>query len=157
MEACPDISELEHFLIGDPDADHAASIRNHASSCTACQASLDDIRANLQIVGPIQQAMNRSDPNSAHAADPTPETIGSYRVFRELGRGGMGIVYEAQQLNPQRSVAIKVLNASWNTDGRVALMFRREAHALGRLRHPAIAAIHEAGQTAETVIFAWSR
>ncbi len=56
----------------------------------------------------------------------------------------MGVVYEAEQANPKRSVAIKVLRAGRWTDGRIERMFRREAHVLARLKHPAIAAIFQA-------------
>ncbi|MDX2115819.1 MAG: serine/threonine-protein kinase [Planctomycetota bacterium] len=69
--------------------------------------------------------------------------LGSYVLLREVGRGGMGVVYEAQQDAPRRRVALKVMKAGvWNTLQRTR--FRREADALGRLNHPNIAAVYEA-------------
>jgi predicted Ser/Thr protein kinase len=77
-----------------------------------------------------------------------PERIGPYRIVRLLGEGGMGVVYEAEQESPRRPVALKVLRAAAVPDDRRATLLRREAAALARLRHPGIAAVHEAGVTA---------
>ncbi len=75
-----------------------------------------------------------------------PSQVSGYTIIRELGRGGMGVVYEAEQHDPRRRVAVKVLAGPWASEqGRHR--FRREWQALARLRHPAIATIFEAGQT----------
>ncbi|MFT4541674.1 MAG: serine/threonine protein kinase/WD40 repeat protein [Planctomycetota bacterium] len=79
-----------------------------------------------------------------------PERIGSYRVLRELARGGMGIVYVAEQDNPRRRVALKIVRQALVT-GELLQRFRREARLLGLLHHPGIAQIYEANtyQTSE--------
>ncbi len=77
----------------------------------------------------------------------TPDRIGHYTIIREIGRGGMGIVYEAEQQDPRRTVALKVVRGGVYVDEHKLKLFRREAQALARLRHPGIAAIHEAGRT----------
>ncbi len=75
---------------------------------------------------------------------PMPERIGRYVVKGLIGRGGMGIIYEAEQESPKRRVAIKVLQPS--AVSRILLLrFQHEAHILGQLQHPGIAQIHEAG------------
>jgi len=76
------------------------------------------------------------------------ETIGPYRIVRRIGVGGMGIVYEAEQKNPTRRVALKVLRAG-ALDPRLLRRFEVEAQVLGWLDHPGIARIFEAGM-AET-------
>ncbi len=73
-----------------------------------------------------------------------PERIGDYTILRQLGQGGMGIVYEAEQESPKRRVAIKLLHPMHATIDRLR-RFRQEAELLGRLQHPGIAQIHEAG------------
>ena len=79
--------------------------------------------------------------------DPGHErTIGGYRILRRIGEGGMGIVYEAEQEHPRRRVALKVIRGGLADERRLRL-FEREMQALARLRHPAIAAIYQAGQT----------
>jgi len=73
-----------------------------------------------------------------------PSTIGSFRIVRRLGEGGMGIVYEAEQEHPRRTVALKVIKSGLD-DPRLARRFEQELLALGRLQHPGIAQIYEAG------------
>src|SRR5258705_264758 len=73
---------------------------------------------------------------------------GRYRFERELGRGGMGIVFAAQDLEQDRLVAVKLLLAG--PDGRegseeIARRFRREFRAVQRLSHPNIVAVHDSG------------
>jgi len=72
--------------------------------------------------------------------------VPGYKIVREIGRGGMGIVYEAEQQDPHRRVALKVLRAV-HVDQYHVRLFRREIQTLARLNHPAVATIYEAGHT----------
>jgi len=75
-----------------------------------------------------------------------PREIGKYRIIALVGEGGMGTVYQAEQENPRRMVALKVIRGGWsNLD--LLRRFELEAEALGRLQHPGIAQIYEAGAT----------
>jgi serine/threonine protein kinase len=74
----------------------------------------------------------------------TPRKIGQYRIIRVIGSGGMGIVYEGIQENPKRKVAIKVMR-SGVTSRSAMRRFEYESQVLGRLSHPAIAKVFEAG------------
>ncbi len=76
--------------------------------------------------------------------DAVPVRVGSFRIIKKIGHGGMGVVYEAQQERPRRTVALKLLHVGFTSDG-VIKRFLREADLLGRLQHPAIAQVHEAG------------
>ena len=75
--------------------------------------------------------------------------IGAYTVVREIGRGGMGVVYEAEQNRPRRRVALKVILGGRHVDATTVRRFEREADSLARLKHPGIAAIYESGCTDE--------
>jgi tetratricopeptide (TPR) repeat protein len=72
--------------------------------------------------------------------------VAHYRIVRELGRGAMGVVYEAFDLRLERCVALKVLGAAISADAEVRRRFVREAQAAARLSHPNIAAVHDAGE-----------
>jgi len=71
----------------------------------------------------------------------------NFRIVRKLGEGGMGVVYEAEQLHPRRPVALKVIRGGDFVGEHALKLFQREAQALARLKHPGIAAIYEAGET----------
>ncbi len=73
-----------------------------------------------------------------------PESIGGYRIISVIGEGGMGVVYEAEQADPKRRVALKVIRADVVTTELLA-RFRQEASVLAHLRHPGIAQIYDAG------------
>lgn len=80
-----------------------------------------------------------------HENDRPPlETIGSYRVLEVLGQGGMGVVYRARQSRPEREVALKLIRPELLTHSAGARL-EREAELLGRLQHPGIARVYEAG------------
>jgi serine/threonine protein kinase len=78
---------------------------------------------------------------------PDPALIGDYKIVRRLAEGGMGVIYEAEQLSPQRKVAIKVMRSGQLASDREKRLFEREAEALGRLVHGGIATIFESGIT----------
>src|SRR2546426_5724562 len=85
---------------------------------------------------------------------PAVGTLGEFRLIREIGRGGMGIVYEAEQESLARRVALKVLPAGAALDERLAIRFLREARAAGRLRHPGIIPVYTSGRAEGVLYFA---
>jgi WD40 repeat protein/serine/threonine protein kinase len=75
-----------------------------------------------------------------------PERIGDYRILREIGRGGMGIVYEAEQVSLGRHVALKVLPQPMLPNPRQRQRFEREARAAARLHHTNIVPVFGVGE-----------
>lgn len=75
----------------------------------------------------------------------TSEPLGDFRLIREVGRGGMGIVYEAEQLSLNRNVALKVLPFAATMDPRHLQRFRNEAQAAACLHHPNIVPVYGVG------------
>jgi len=95
-------------------------------------------------------------PNEAFEIDPRPipegpfvshvgEIIGNYEVLNEIGRGGMGQIYMAKHRTIGRTVAIKFLNTILTADPLYTDRFFREAQAAGKLSHPGIIALYDAG------------
>jgi hypothetical protein len=75
-----------------------------------------------------------------------PEQIGDYRILREIGRGGMGIVYEAEQVSLGRHVALKVLPQQMPPNPKHRQRFEREAQAAARLHHSNIVPVFGVGE-----------
>ena len=83
-------------------------------------------------------------------ADEELKQIGQYQIRGVLGRGGMATVYRAYQPSLDREVAVKVMSSQFANDPGFLERFRREARAIGGLRHPNILAIYDSGQDGET-------
>lgn len=118
----------------------------------------DELRTRvLELLAAEERATGISDPESgalirhllAQGVGRRLEEVGPYRIQSLIGRGGMGEVYLAEQSNPRRRVALKVLPIG-SDSAVMTSWFGREVRILGRLEHPGIARIYEAGTT-ETV------
>jgi serine/threonine protein kinase/WD40 repeat protein/tetratricopeptide (TPR) repeat protein len=111
-----------------------------------------EIRDMLPALALMEQAKSAADPSEqprqakASAAAVPLQQLGDYRILREVGRGGMGVVYEAQQLSLGRHVAIKVLPAHALLDPRHLGRFQREARSAARLHHTNIVPVFGVGE-----------
>jgi serine/threonine protein kinase/WD40 repeat protein/Flp pilus assembly protein TadD len=112
----------------------------------------DEIRDVLPALMLMEEAKSVNDSpgqrGQAHAAAAGPplQQLGDYQILREVGRGGMGVVYEAQQLSLGRHVAIKVLPTHALLDPRQLGRFQREARSAARLHHTNIVPVFGVGE-----------
>jgi len=120
----------------------------------------DEIRALFPALVELEQAGSAVGPATGSAAQSTPvgratlEWLGDYRIIREIGRGGMGVVYEAEQEALGRRVALKVLPAGLAGDARARARFDREARAAARLHHTNIVPVFDVGHDDGQVFYA---
>jgi serine/threonine protein kinase len=114
-----------------------------APALKECLSGLEFIQtAGLQFgEGPAAEAASRKSEQQF----PVRVRLGDYRILRELGRGSMGVVYEAEQISLERRVALKILPFASAIDPRQRQRFLIEAQAAAQLHHPHIVPIFAAG------------
>ncbi len=124
----------EEFLARHPE--HADELRAVLSAILLIEEAKDDELADA----PVEPAHLGSGTTSC------PSQLGDYRILREIGRGGMGVVYEAEQGALGRRVAVKVLTVRPQRSGDQVRRFYREARAAARLHHTNIVPLFEIGE-----------
>ena len=85
------------------------------------------------------------EPTGIGASEPKEGVLGDYRIVREIGRGGMGVVYEARQISLGRRVALKVLPFAAMLDKQQLKRFQNEARAAATLDHPNVVHVYSVG------------
>ena len=143
----PEAFELFDQLMDLPPEERLRAL----DSCSIDDASRSQVRRMLELAesppsGFTQPALRRVITGAA--TERRPDRIAGYTVEDVIGAGGMGVVYRARQSRPDRPVAIKLMRQAIGTP-EAALRFAHEAEYLGRLQHPGIAQIIEAGAEGE--------
>ena len=119
------------------------------AGCPELREQLEMLLPTLQSITDLGLAVDATELNSIGADAPhlgsTGGVLGDFRILREIGRGGMGIVYEAEQMALSRRVALKVLPLASLLDDRQLRRFKNEARAAALLSHPNIVSIHAVG------------
>jgi serine/threonine protein kinase/Tfp pilus assembly protein PilF len=168
----PRIANIVREALGQPAAARSAFIRERCGDDDSLLRSALSALSREESMTLVDQTQVRPDsieamtiaPAGAGPAKPSEvraslavatavagiRRLGAYTIIDVLGEGGMGVVYRARQERPSRKVALKVLRAGMLTP-RLQRRFELEAELLGRLDHPGIARIYEAGVAAMSV------
>jgi WD40 repeat protein/serine/threonine protein kinase len=111
----------------------------------------DVAREYLALTGKAPSTPSDASAGAPPRERPAPDRIGPYRLTQLLGRGGQGVVYRAEDLRLERTVALKVLNLPVASGPRSRLdRFRREAEIVARLDHPGVCTVLDADLDCET-------
>lgn len=122
-----------------------AELRAEVQSLLRCDSRDDGFLEREAHQQMVAEALRSGEGGEEADDERLPRTLGRYTLLRVIGRGGMGVVYEAEQDAPHRRVALKLV-LSGTGRRHLARRLGREAEALGRLQHPAIARIYDAGE-----------
>jgi TolB-like protein/tRNA A-37 threonylcarbamoyl transferase component Bud32 len=114
--------------------------RENSRFCSNCAAPLNP-------AGPAGVSLTRTLETPVHVLKPGRLIAGKYRIIEEIGQGGMGIVYKAEDLKLKRCVALKFLPPHLMDSSELKERFLIEAQAAAALSHPNICVIHEVGES----------
>src|SRR5512140_453523 len=142
------VKDLFEGALGRPASDRARFVREKAGGDTAVTREVLSLLEAHEGAGEFlgSPTAARADPDTPRP--PLPKRVGPYEVLRELGSGGMGTVYLAEQVGPdfRRPVAVKVIRHGFSTSLFVR-RFQNERRILAGLSHPNIAALLDGGTT----------
>jgi tetratricopeptide (TPR) repeat protein/predicted Ser/Thr protein kinase len=122
------------------------SIAEYAKAHPEHAGRIRDLLPSVAMMERLKRRLRESRDDSAGLHEPALESLGEYRIVRELGRGGMGIVYEAYQESLARHVALKVIPRQGLLDAKRRQRFQREAMAIAQLHHTNIVPIFAVGE-----------
>lgn len=128
---CPDENELTQFARG--GARELPALEAHLDGCERCRRAVAAAASEQTLPG--QQPSHELTPGLR---------VGRYEIERELGRGGMGVVYQARDVTLDRRVALKLLHARRDEAAQARLL--REAQVMARLAHPNVVPVFELGE-----------
>ncbi|MBM4071213.1 MAG: DUF1501 domain-containing protein [Planctomycetes bacterium] len=158
----PSEVQLRDYVAGKLSARDRATVESHLLACDQCSEWMNAQRAPVERTSagdsrrvvnlPDQATLPPAEKASPSSADPAAAFAGHprYRILEPLGQGGMGTVYKAEHLRMERTVALKIINASLVQGATAVERFHREVKAAARLNHPNIVTAYDADQVADT-------
>jgi serine/threonine protein kinase len=142
------VAALEEYLAeleAGQKPNRQAFLARHADIVEALAECLDGMEAlHLSGLSPHRPADGAGPAGTCTEWQPGT-MLGEFRIIREIGRGGMGIVFEAEQLSLGRRIALKVLPFAWSLDARQLQRFKNEARAAAQLHHQNIVPVYAVG------------
>lgn len=138
------VEEITDRLLAEPDIDLKSLAEQYPQYSEQIEQLLPSMQLLVNTGATPVEASQLSEP-IAPSDELRPHVLGDYRIIREIARGGMGVVYEAEQVSLGRPVALKVLPFAAVLDPRQLQRFKNEAQAAAMLDHPNIVGVHAVG------------
>jgi serine/threonine protein kinase len=154
MTRCPSTEQLQAFLAEGLSGAQAEELEGHVQTCSACQQELERLTAGRP--GQADPQRTGRFGGTGHAAAPALPVVPAlpgYEILGELGRGGMGVVYKARQIQLDRVVALKVIRGEHLGNPEAVRRFCREMQVAARLAHPNLVTVFDAGQAGDIPFF----
>ena len=169
---CPAQESLEKLCRGGMTSEHEEALLEHVGQCRSCQQTIEGFSNQIMVsaqgltndIGDNDSRLLRDRlrrlkvqrPSLEHSSTPRYEDlrpwiedadadigrVGHYDLIRCIGRGGMGVVFEAFDLELRRAVAVKMMSPALLVDPANSERFLREARAAAAINHPSVVAIH---------------
>ena len=176
---CPTEAELRKLCVGDISAEQEKALTEHVDQCETCQAAIErfsspfvdsvQVLAEANVVGNSVLLRERLGKLKIQRPSPQPGTVpqhqdlqpwidegdteigrvGHYDLIRCIGRGGMGVVFEAFDRELQRPVAVKMMSPALLTEPANSKRFLREARAAAGINHPNVVSVYAVEQIRE--------
>ena len=156
MSQCPEKSVLEALVQCRLSEEEQAKLEEHISGCPACQDLVDQLEREAPPLTEFSSSYWGTDLrdenlsfllNDLHGGTefPLPATVGSYRLLRKIGQGGMGTVYAAEHIKMKREVAIKFIQPKRLLNPSAHAHFDQEVAASGKLMNAHVVVTTDAG------------
>jgi serine/threonine protein kinase len=168
---CPAQAELADFATGDLPPATFERLARHVEGCADCQRALAEFdtlaeRLAAQLREPVLSEQSGGEAvlqgvlqavlPAVLGGNPPPASgsrLGKFRLLEELGAGSFGQVFRAQDVELDRTVAIKILRAGRLAGREEVDRFLREARSVAHLKHPGIVALHDSGVADDGTLF----
>ncbi len=162
LSPCPEIDQLRAFVLGGLAESDGQAITQHLRLCSECRTRFQGLKESeltTRCFAPTSQAgqSRTQDPYPFLQPPLEPDEIGrlgEYRVLRLLGRGGMGMVFQAEDTTLRRPVALKVITTSPTEENTTGKRFLREARLLASIKHKHVVSVFKTGQVGDVMYLA---
>jgi serine/threonine protein kinase/Flp pilus assembly protein TadD len=138
------LAEFANRLQGGDPVDVEAYAQEHPEYAAALKRLLPAMQILVEFERSVAGGTAHPSGHASHRGL-APGALGDFRIVREIGRGGMGVVYEAEQISLNRRVALKVLPFAAALDAKQLQRFKNEAQAAGCLQHQNIVPVYGIG------------